>query len=110
MLGGTLIGIGVLLLPMFGVISSGSRKSESDSVYSALVIFFGGLFDGFLSFGGLIVDGTGVCRISSILSSFCDVILSDNRFEGVDIFNFARAPPPVVIDDFFPWEVRNEIC
>ena len=62
------------------------------------------------------MDGSGVFRISSILSSFCDVILSDNRLEGVDIFNFARALPPVVINVFFTWvralsrAVRDESC
>ena len=72
--------------------------------------------DAFCSFGGLTVDDSGVCRISCILSSFCDVVLSDNRLEGVDIFNFARAPPPVVINVFFTWvralsrAVRDESC
>ena len=95
---------------------SGSRKSDSDSVYASLVIFFGGLFDGFLGFGGLTVDDLGVLRISCILSSFCDIVLSDNWLEGADIFNFARAPPPVVIDVFFTWvralsrAVRDESC
>ena len=62
------------------------------------------------------MDGSGVFRISSILSSVCDVIWSDNRFEGVDIFNLARAQPPVVIDVFFTWvralsrTVRDENC